>query len=82
LLPELLPGAYQRPFTLCVGLNDSLVHLVWDKSDGWKAALRPGAKKFLASLSRYYEVVVYTKQAAHVRYSSLKIASRTGDFCY
>lgn len=30
LLPEPLPAPYQRPLTLCVELNDSLVHLVWD----------------------------------------------------
>ena len=30
LLPDALPVPYQRPFTLCVELNDALVHLVWD----------------------------------------------------
>ncbi|KAI8831848.1 hypothetical protein BC829DRAFT_409299 [Chytridium lagenaria] len=60
LLPDPLPEAWQQRNTLFIELNDTLVHMTWDKSLGWRAALRPGVKKFLAYLSRYYEVVVFT----------------------
>ncbi|KAI9096974.1 HAD-like domain-containing protein [Phlyctochytrium arcticum] len=64
LLPDPLPVPYQRPLTLCVELTDSLVHLEWDKSIGWRVATRPGVKQFLANLSRYYEVVIFTSSPA------------------
>ncbi|KAJ3094623.1 mitochondrial inner membrane protein required for protein import [Phlyctochytrium planicorne] len=60
LLPDPLPPGYQPRNTLFIELNDTLVHMTWDKSLGWRAALRPGAKKFLAYLSRHYEIVVFT----------------------
>ncbi|KAJ3296416.1 mitochondrial inner membrane protein required for protein import, partial [Blyttiomyces sp. JEL0837] len=60
LLPDILPEPYQRPFTLCVELNDTLCRLVWDKEVGWRVATRPGLNQFLSYLSRYYEIVVFT----------------------
>lgn len=60
LLPDPLPGGYQRPYTLLIELSDTLCHMVWEKDDGWKAAIRPGAKQLLANLSRYYELVIFT----------------------
>eukprot|EP00842_Homolaphlyctis_polyrhiza_P005801 jgi/Hompol1/6221/HPOL_004890-RA len=66
LLPDPLPAPHQMPYTLCIELNDSLVHLIWDKASGWKIAVRPGAKHFLANLSRHFEVVVYTTTTAHL----------------
>ena len=47
-------------------MNDSLVHLVWDKSLGWRVATRPGVKQFLANLSRYYEIVIFTTQPGYL----------------
>ncbi|KAJ3213891.1 mitochondrial inner membrane protein required for protein import [Dinochytrium kinnereticum] len=60
LLPDPLPEGWQQRNTLFIELNDTLVHMTWDKSLGWRAALRPGAKKFLAYLSKYYEIVIFT----------------------
>ena len=36
------------------------------KAVGWRVATRPGVKQFLANLSRYYEVVIYTTQPGYV----------------
>ncbi|KAJ3030574.1 mitochondrial inner membrane protein required for protein import [Rhizophlyctis rosea] len=66
LLPDPLPAQYQRPITLCIELTDSLIHMEWDKSIGWRVALRPGVKQFLSNLSRSYEVVVYTTQPGYL----------------
>ncbi|KAI8802298.1 HAD-like domain-containing protein [Cladochytrium replicatum] len=62
ILPDPLPGGYQRPLTLFVELNDTLGHLAWDKNLGWRVATRPGVKQFLSYLSRYYEIVIFTTQ--------------------
>lgn len=32
LLPDPLPEPYQRPFTLVINLDDTLVHSTWDVS--------------------------------------------------
>ncbi|KAJ3061612.1 mitochondrial inner membrane protein required for protein import [Podochytrium sp. JEL0797] len=66
LLPDTLPEPYQRPYTLCLELNDSLVHLVWDKDYGWRVATRPGVKQFISYLSRYFEVVIFTTSQNYV----------------
>ncbi|KAI9342809.1 HAD-like domain-containing protein [Obelidium mucronatum] len=66
LLPDPLPEPYQRPYTLCLELNDSLVHLVWDKDYGWRVATRPGVKQFISYLSRYFEIVVFTTSQNYV----------------
>lgn len=73
LLPDPLPAGYQRPYTLLIELSDTLCHMVWDKEDGWKAAIRPGisllilgAKQLLANLNRYYEVVIFTSAPGHL----------------
>ncbi|KAJ3386707.1 mitochondrial inner membrane protein required for protein import [Entophlyctis sp. JEL0112] len=82
LLPDPLPEPYQRPYTLCLELNDSLVHLVWDvschefffletnnriqKDYGWRMATRPGVKQFISYLSRYYEIVIFTTSLNYV----------------
>jgi import inner membrane translocase subunit TIM50 len=39
--------------------------LEWDKSIGWRLAVRPGAKEFLSYLSRYYEIVVFANTPSH-----------------
>ncbi|KAJ3024119.1 mitochondrial inner membrane protein required for protein import [Thoreauomyces humboldtii] len=66
LLPDPLPAPYQRQLTLCIELTDALVHLEWDKSVGWRVATRPGVKQFLANLTRYYEVVVFTSSPGYL----------------
>ena len=72
---------YQRPYTLVVDLDGLLVHSQWDVSPhpdppvfgahvqrqhGWRAAKRPGVDYFLAYLSQFYEIVLFTSQPLYV----------------
>lgn len=66
LLPEVLPDPYQRPFTLCLELNDNLVHLVWEADAGWRVATRPGVKQLLSYLARYYEIIIFTTSQNYI----------------
>lgn len=52
--PGALPGR-----TLVIEL-DTLVHSSYDRQYGWRVAKRPGADAFLAYMSSFYEVVVFT----------------------
>ena len=61
LLPDPLPD-YSRPYTLVISLEDVCVHSTWDREYGWRIAKRPGLDYFLAYLSQYYELVVFTSQ--------------------
>ncbi|ORY80675.1 HAD-like domain-containing protein [Leucosporidium creatinivorum] len=65
LLPAPLPEPHYRPYTLVVDLDDMLVHSSWDLEHGWRTAKRPGADYFLAYLSQFYEVVLFTTQPAY-----------------
>ncbi|KAF8058619.1 HAD-like protein [Lyophyllum atratum] len=64
--PELLPPAYppphQKPYTLLISIDDLLVTSTWDRQHGWRTAKRPGVDYFLAYISQFYEVVVFTTQ--------------------
>lgn len=59
LLPDPDP-VYGRPYTLCISLEDMLVHSEWTREHGWRIAKRPGADYFLHYLSQYYELVLFT----------------------
>ncbi|KAF8161565.1 HAD-like domain-containing protein [Crassisporium funariophilum] len=65
--PELLPPPYppphQKPYTLLISVDDLLVTSTWDRQHGWRTAKRPGVDYFLAYISQFYEVVVFTTQA-------------------
>ncbi|KAI9029273.1 HAD-like domain-containing protein [Hyaloraphidium curvatum] len=65
LLPDPLPEPYNRPYTLVINLNDTLVHMDWKREYGWRAAKRPGIDYFIAYLSQLYEIVVFTSGMAH-----------------
>ncbi|GLB37985.1 putative import inner membrane translocase subunit TIM50 [Lyophyllum shimeji] len=64
--PELLPPPYppphQKPYTLLISIDDLLVTSTWDRQHGWRTAKRPGVDYFLAYISQFYEVVVFTTQ--------------------
>ncbi|RDX48583.1 NIF-domain-containing protein [Lentinus brumalis] len=66
LWPELLPpplqGPMYRPYTLLVSVDDLLVTSTWDRQHGWRTAKRPGVDYFLAYLSQFYEIVIFTTQ--------------------
>ncbi|KAK4160211.1 mitochondrial import inner membrane translocase [Cladorrhinum sp. PSN259] len=59
LLPDVDPS-FERPYTLCISLEDMLVHSEWSREHGWRVAKRPGVDYFLHYLSQYYEIVLFT----------------------
>jgi import inner membrane translocase subunit TIM50 len=59
LLPDPDPS-FERPYTLCISLEDMLVHSEWTREHGWRVAKRPGMDYFLRYLSQYYELVLFT----------------------
>ncbi|KAL2270725.1 hypothetical protein VTJ83DRAFT_96 [Remersonia thermophila] len=59
LLPDPDPS-FERPYTLCISLEDMLVHSEWSREHGWRIAKRPGVDYFLHYLSQYYEIVLFT----------------------
>ncbi|KAK1998072.1 NLI interacting factor-like phosphatase [Colletotrichum falcatum] len=59
LLPDPDPS-FERPYTLCISLEDMLVHSEWSREHGWRVAKRPGVDYFLRYLSQYYELVLFT----------------------
>lgn len=59
LLPDPNP-MFERPYTLCISLEDMLVHSEWSREHGWRVAKRPGVDYFLHYLSQYYELVLFT----------------------
>ncbi|EMD33270.1 hypothetical protein CERSUDRAFT_118310 [Gelatoporia subvermispora B] len=62
LLPPPLRPPHQKPYTLLISVDDLLVTSTWDRQHGWRTAKRPGVDYFLAYLSQFYEVVVFTTQ--------------------
>ncbi|KAI7883626.1 NIF-domain-containing protein [Lichtheimia hyalospora FSU 10163] len=64
LLPDPLPEPYNRPYTLVINLDDTLVHSTWDSKHGWRHAKRPGVDYFLAYLSQFFEIVIFTSQTS------------------
>ncbi len=59
LLPDKDP-TFARPYTLCLSLDDLLVHSEWTREHGWRVAKRPGMDYFVRYLSQYYELVLFT----------------------
>lgn len=59
LLPDPDPS-FERPYTLCISLDDMLVHSEWTREHGWRVAKRPGMDYFVRYLSQYYELVLFT----------------------
>ncbi|KAH9006224.1 HAD-like protein [Lactarius hatsudake] len=62
LLPPMLPAPHQKPYTLLLSIDDLLVTSTWDRQHGWRTAKRPGVDYFLAYLSQFYEIVIFTTQ--------------------
>ncbi|KAJ8507725.1 hypothetical protein ONZ45_g5223 [Pleurotus djamor] len=62
LLPPQLPPPHAKPYTILISLDDLLVTSTWDRQYGWRTAKRPGVDYFLAYISQFYEVVIFTSQ--------------------
>ncbi|KIK60987.1 hypothetical protein GYMLUDRAFT_200285, partial [Collybiopsis luxurians FD-317 M1] len=68
LLPPRAPPHPQAPpkqYTLLISLDDLLVTSTWDRQHGWRTAKRPGVDYFLAYISQFYELVVFTTQYSY-----------------
>ncbi|KAM5343540.1 hypothetical protein ACJ41O_012077 [Fusarium nematophilum] len=59
LLPDPDP-TFERPYTLCLSLDNFLIHSEWTREHGWRIAKRPGMDYFIRYLSQYYELVLFT----------------------
>ncbi|GAB1523385.1 mitochondrial inner membrane protein required for protein import [Rhizoctonia solani] len=77
LLPPPLPPPHQRPYTLVISLDDLLVTSTWDRQHGWRTAKRPGVDYFLGYLSQFYEIVLFTTQAA---YTAIPVVEKLDPF--
>ncbi|KAJ9097638.1 hypothetical protein QFC21_004674 [Naganishia friedmannii] len=77
LLPDPLPAPHQRPYTLLVDLDGMLVASSWDRTHGWRTAKRPGVDYFLAYLSQFYEIVLFTSQPL---YTAMPVAEKLDPF--
>ena len=55
-----IPPNIPPPPVLVLDLENTLVCSTWDRKYGWRHAKRPGVDKFLATLSQYYEIVIFT----------------------
>ncbi|KAF7308717.1 Mitochondrial import inner membrane translocase subunit TIM50 [Mycena chlorophos] len=62
LLPPQPPPPHAKPYTLLISIDDLLVTSTWDRQHGWRTAKRPGVDYFLAYISQFYEVVIFTTQ--------------------
>jgi import inner membrane translocase subunit TIM50 len=62
LLPPPMPAPHGKPYTLLLSIDDLLVTSTWDREHGWRTAKRPGVDYFIAYLSQFYEVVIFTSQ--------------------
>lgn len=61
LLPDPLKYPYiQPPYTLVLEMKDVLVHPDWTYQTGWRFKKRPGIDKFLETLARHFEIVIFT----------------------
>ncbi|GAA5982628.1 hypothetical protein JCM11641_002605 [Rhodosporidiobolus odoratus] len=66
LLPPPLPEPHYRPYTLVIDLNEMLTYEKWDLEHGWRTAKRPGVDYFLAYMSQFYEIVLFTTMPSYL----------------
>lgn len=60
LLPDFPENIEPFP-TLVLDLEDTLVHMEWDRKYGWRIAKRPGLDAFLMKMAQTgYEIVIFT----------------------
>ncbi|KZP20073.1 HAD-like protein [Athelia psychrophila] len=65
LLPPPMPAPHGKPYTLVLSIDDLLVKSAWSREHGWRTAKRPGVDYFLAYLSQFYEIVIFTSQYSY-----------------
>ncbi|KIL61962.1 hypothetical protein M378DRAFT_13166 [Amanita muscaria Koide BX008] len=80
LLPPPMPPPHGKPYTLVISLDDLLITSTWDRQHGWRTAKRPGVDYFLAYISQFYEVVIFTTQLSYTAAPVLDKLDRYGFF--
>ncbi|KAH6897955.1 import inner membrane translocase subunit tim-50 [Coprinopsis sp. MPI-PUGE-AT-0042] len=80
LLPPPMPPPQGKPYTLVVSLDDLLITSTWDRQHGWRTAKRPGVDYFLAYISQFFEVVVFTSQPTYTALPILEKMDRYNFF--
>ncbi|KAF9471782.1 HAD-like protein, partial [Pholiota conissans] len=80
LLPPPAPAPHQKPYTLLLSLDDLLITSTWDRQHGWRTAKRPGVDYFLAYISQFYEVVIFTTQPNYTANPIIDKLDRYGFF--
>jgi hypothetical protein len=58
------------PLLMCLSPFDQTKNLL-QRQHGWRTAKRPGVDYFIAYLSQFYEVVIFTTQHHYVRHTFL-----------
>ncbi|KAG8925296.1 mitochondrial inner membrane protein required for protein import [Tulasnella sp. 417] len=80
LSKEILPQPQHKPYTLCLSLDDLLITSTWDRQNGWRTAKRPGVDYFLAYLSQFFEIVIFTSQQSYTAMPVIEQLDPYGQF--
>ncbi len=54
-----LPSKQDKPYTLVLDLDETLVHYVEDADNAY-IQIRPGCENFIDEMAIYYELVIFT----------------------
>lgn len=77
---EILPQPQHKPYTLCLSLDDLLITSTWDRQNGWRTAKRPGVDYFIAYLSQFFEIVIFTSQQSYTAMPVIEQLDPYGQF--
>ncbi|KAF0696263.1 Aste57867_12961 [Aphanomyces stellatus] len=58
-----IPEGFPPLPTLVLAVEDVLLHSEWDRKYGWRHAKRPHVDEFLETLSRHYEIVLFSNES-------------------
>ncbi|ETV87728.1 hypothetical protein H257_01202 [Aphanomyces astaci] len=58
-----IPEGFPPLPTLVLAVEDVLLHSEWDRKYGWRHAKRPHVDEFMETLSRHYEIVLYSSES-------------------
>ncbi|RHY35466.1 hypothetical protein DYB32_000064 [Aphanomyces invadans] len=58
-----IPEGFPPLPTLVLAVEDVLLHSEWDRKYGWRHAKRPHVDEFMETLSRHYEIVLFSSES-------------------
>ncbi|CAK4134379.1 unnamed protein product [Aphanomyces euteiches] len=58
-----IPEGFPPLPTLVLAVEDVLLHSEWDRKYGWRHAKRPYVDEFMETLSRHYEIVLFSSES-------------------